>query len=119
LGFISVIHSDCDFLNRMVAVAEPVPFRKFGLNSACTVHCTRTERGWPGNLDACHQLPALPRLPARLADQVGQMPSAARVYIDPLDRSHARPSDTRIDQVEIMTGTDYPCAGAFFTTNRC
>ena len=50
----SPIHSDCDLLNRIVAVAEPVPFREFGLNSACTIHCTHTEHGWPGNLDARH-----------------------------------------------------------------
>ena len=86
--------ADCDFLNRIVAVAEPVPFGMFGLNSARTVRCTRTQHSWPGSVDARHQLPALPRLPARFADQVGPMPSAARVDFDPFNRSHARPGDT-------------------------
>jgi hypothetical protein len=35
--------ADCDFLNRIVAVAEPVPFGMFGLNSARTVRCTRAQ----------------------------------------------------------------------------
>src|SRR5262249_22269380 len=61
--------ADCDFLNRIVAVAEPVPFGMFGLNSACTVRCTRTQHSWPGSVDTRHQLPALPRLPARFADK--------------------------------------------------
>ena len=93
-GSFSVTDADCDFLNRIVAVAEPVPFGMFGLNSACTVHCTRTQDSWRGSVDARHQLPALPRLPTRLADQVGLMPSAARVDFDPFNRSHARPGDT-------------------------
>src|SRR5262245_2484376 len=81
--------ADCDFLNRIVAVAEPVPFSMFGLNSARTVRRARTQHSRPGSVDTRHQLPALPRLPARFGDQVGLMPSAARVDFDPFNRSHA------------------------------
>jgi len=81
--------ADCNFLNRIVAVAEPVPFGMFGLNSARTVHCTRAQHSWPGRVDARHQLPALPRPPALFTDQVGLMPSTARVDFNPLNRSHA------------------------------
>ena len=81
--------ADCDFVNRIVAVAEAVPFGMFGLNSARTVRGTRAQHSWPGSVDARYQLPALPRLPARFADQVGLMPNAARVDFDPFNRSNA------------------------------
>jgi tetratricopeptide (TPR) repeat protein len=80
--------ADCDFLNRVVAVAEPVPFSVFGLHSALTVHCTCAQHSWPDRVDARYQLPALPRLLARSADQVGLVPSAAGVDFDPFNRSH-------------------------------
>ena len=80
--------ADCDFVNRIVAVAEPVPFGMFGLNSARTVHCARTQHSWPGSVDARHQFPSAATPAGLVRRSIGLMPSAARVDFDPFNRSH-------------------------------
>src|SRR5437016_12870120 len=73
-------------LDGVVAVAEPVPLRAFGLRAAGEVRGARAHHDRARPLDARDELPPLPAVSLSLAHETGALPGAsADAHLDASD----------------------------------